>query len=206
MPCHLRHTWFIAALAGTTLGAVGCGDNDDNAKTPDAAPDKGVDGPPGADVNLHPHDKGNAQAGQAVFRMETFGNENFWTDAVKLPQGVVAAGFTPKQALMAGYNVNVDKLDAQTKAAIAAELQTDLSPANAPLLNSPATTVKLINANAVIGVVAVDSNNNGTIDITAGDKVGVACAFCHATPMAPCSSFRTAARSGARSTDRRRIR
>ena len=168
-----NRTWMMFALAGALTG---CGDN---SSPGDDTPDTGADGPAGAEINLHPHEHGNAVAGQAVFRMETFGNENFWTDAVKLPQGIVAAGFTPKQALMAGYSVNIDQLDAATKAAIAAELQTDLSPANAPLLNSPATTLKLINANAVIGVVAVDSNANGTIDIAAGDKVGVSCAFCH---------------------------
>ncbi|MBA3819064.1 MAG: hypothetical protein H0X17_09250 [Deltaproteobacteria bacterium] len=115
-----------------------------------------------------------------MFRLETFGNENFWTDVVKLPQGIVAAGLTPKQALMAGYHVNVEALDAATQQAIAAEVKTDLSPGQAPLLNSPATTIKLINANAVIGVVAVDSSGDGQIDVMAGDKVGVACAFCHA--------------------------
>ncbi len=166
----------IAALTTATLGLLGCGDD---ASPVADGPDPGVDGPPGAEMNKFPHERGNAQAGQAVFRMETFGDENFWTDVVKLPQGIVAAGFTPKQALMAGYSVNIDKLDAPTKMAIGAELQTDLSPTNAPLLNDPATTVKLINANAVIGVVAVDTNNNGTIDIMAGDKVGVSCAFCH---------------------------
>ncbi len=97
---------------------------------------------------MFPHERGDAVAGKAAFRLETFGNENFWTDVVKLPQGIVAAQFTPKQALMAGYHINVDQLDNATKATIAAEVQTDLSPANAPLLNDPATTVKLINANA----------------------------------------------------------
>ncbi len=160
----------VVVLAGAGFAGA-CGDD---GKVP------GADGPQGADVNLHPHQIGNKDAGRAVFRLGTFGNEGFWTDVVKLPQGIVAAGFTPKQALMAGYNVNIDALDGPTQAAVAAELKTDLSPANAPLLNSPATTIKLINANAVIGVVAVDSNGNGTIDVAAGDKVGVACAFCHA--------------------------
>ncbi|MBA3405322.1 MAG: hypothetical protein H0U13_11675, partial [Gemmatimonadaceae bacterium] len=82
------------------LGAVACGDSDrpaggDDGPDPDPDPDLGVDGPPGADVNLHPHDRGNAQAGRDVFRNETFGNENFWTDVVKLPQGITAAAFTP---------------------------------------------------------------------------------------------------------------
>ena len=47
------------------------------------------------------------------------------------------------------------------------------------MLNSPATTIKLINANAVIGFVAKDSNGDGVIDITNGDKTGVICALCH---------------------------
>ncbi len=161
---------FVAMFASATFAGA-CGDD---GTTP------GADGPDGADTNLHPHQVGNKEAGRAVFRMETFGDEGFWTDVVKLPQGIVAAGFTPKQALMAGYSVNIDALDPATQAALGAELKTDLSPANAPLLNSAATTIKLINANAVIGVVARDSNQNGTIDLMAGDKVGVACAFCHA--------------------------
>lgn len=142
--------------------------------------DTGRDGPADASANLHPHMRGDAKAGKDVFRKETFGNEVFWTDVVKLPQGILAAKFTPKQALQAGYNVDIDALDDATKTAVAAELMTDLSPEKAPLLNSVDTTVKLINANAVVGVVAVDSNHDDKIDIAAGDKVGVACAFCHA--------------------------
>ncbi|MCA1585370.1 MAG: hypothetical protein LC791_11600 [Acidobacteria bacterium] len=57
------------------------------------------------------------------------------------------------------------------------ELNTDLSAARAPLLNDPKTTALLVNANAVIGVVAKDTNKDGTIDITTGDKMGVSCAF-----------------------------
>lgn len=139
-------------------------------------------GPKGFETNAFPHDRGNAANGKAVFRSETFGNEGFWTDVVKLPQGLVAAGFTPVMALKAGFNIDVEKLDATTLAAVAKELKTDLSPANAPVLNNPATTVALINANAVVGVVAKDSNGDGKIAVEGGaDKVGVACAMCHAT-------------------------
>ena len=126
------------------------------------------------------HETGNVRAGRDVFRSETFGNEMFWTDAVRLPQGVMAAKFTPIDALKAGYQINVDALDDKTRQTIAAELKTDLSPARAPVLNNPATTAALINANAVIGVVAKDTNKDGKIDVTAGDKMGVACSFCHA--------------------------
>ena len=126
------------------------------------------------------HMTGNAASGQQVFRFETFGNEGFWTDALRLQQGVVAAGVTPIQALRLGLSVDIDALDAATQTALAAELKTDLTPANAPLLNSPATTVALINANAVIGIVAKDTNRDGVIDILKGDKTGASCALCHA--------------------------
>lgn len=125
------------------------------------------------------HATGNPVNGQRVFRFELFGNERFFTDALRLQQGIVAAGVTPVQALQLGLSVDIDALDAATQQVIAAELQTDLSPGNAPVLNDPATTALLINANAVIGVVPKDSNGDGTIDILNGDKTGASCALCH---------------------------
>ena len=125
------------------------------------------------------HATGNAASGKQVFRFETFGNERFWTDAIRLQQGVVAAGVTPLKALQLGLMVDVEALDAATQAAIAIEVKTDLSPAKAPLLNDPATTVKLINANAIIGIVAKDSGNAGSIDILKASKTGATCALCH---------------------------
>src|SRR5471032_991949 len=94
----------------------------------------GVDGPSKTD-NLPPSAQGDPVAGQAVFRFETFGNEGFWTDAIQLQQGLIAAGVTPITALKLGLSIDSDALDAATFAAITAELKTDLSPANAPLLN-----------------------------------------------------------------------
>ncbi len=37
--------------------------------------------------------------GQQVLRFKTFGSEGFWTGAVGLQQGVIAAGVTPIKAL-----------------------------------------------------------------------------------------------------------
>lgn len=126
-----------------------------------------------------PHERGDAAAGRDVFRFETFGNEGFWTDAVRLPKGVKKAKLTPVQALKAGLSVDIDALDSATKQAVAAELQTDLSPKKAPLLNDPKTTMKLLEANAIIGMVAKDSNGDGKINLAKGDKVGASCALCH---------------------------
>ncbi|MDQ3185477.1 MAG: hypothetical protein M3Q16_03240 [Pseudomonadota bacterium] len=113
------------------------------------------------------HQAGNAEAGREVFRFETFGNEGFWTDAIQLPKGMENEKFTPRQALEAGLHVDADAVPADLKKALAVELKTDLSPENAPLLNDPKTTMRLVKANAVIGVVP------------RGDKVGISCAICH---------------------------
>ena len=42
---------------------------------------------------------GNADAGRDVFRNETFGTEGFWTNAVRMPQGMTAAKLTVLDAL-----------------------------------------------------------------------------------------------------------
>ena len=162
-----RGVLFGAIAASVLLAGCG-GDHKDN----------GSDGPVSAEAPVI-HMTGNNANGQQVFRFETFGNERFWTDALRLQQGVIAAGVTPIKALQLGLMVDSQALDAATLAAITAETKTDLSPANAPLLNSPATTVKLINANAIVGIVAKDSANAGTIDITLGSKTGASCALCH---------------------------
>lgn len=168
-------------LAAALLIATGC-HRGRSASSPQRAVAK-TDGPVvDAEVkqkNDPGHQTGDVAAGKMVFRFETFGNEGFWTDAMRLPKGMKEAQFTPLQALKAGLNVDVDALDPAMRAAMAKELSTDLSPRNAPMLNDPKTTVKLVNANAVIGVVAVDTNGDGKLDIEAGDKVGIACAICH---------------------------
>jgi len=125
------------------------------------------------------HQLGNAANGRTVFRFETFGNERFWTDAIRLPAGMVAAGVTPLQVLQLGVQVDIDAVDAATRLALTAELTADPTGRTSATLNNPANTVKLINANAVIGLPAKDTNGDGVIDITRGDKVGATCALCH---------------------------
>lgn len=161
------------------VGVVaGCGGSSGRSGNDNPGGGTGVDGP---DTAVQPvvHETGSVESGKDVFRFELFGTEGFWTDAVRLQQGIVEAGVTPIDALGVGLHVDIDALDTATQQALAAELATDLSPANAPLLNSPATTVALVNANAVIGIVAVDSNNDGVIDVANGDKTGASCALCH---------------------------
>jgi len=122
---------------------------------------------------------GNPASGEQVYQFETFGNERFWTDAVRLPQGMMAAGFTPLDALELGLQVDADALPFAVQLALAQELRTDRSRRRAPLINNSKVMDALIDANAIIGLVAKDSNGDGRIDIRSGDKVGVSCALCH---------------------------
>lgn len=126
------------------------------------------------------HAVGNATSGQQVFRFETFGNEGFWTDAMRLQQGMMATGMTPLRALQLGLMIDSDALDPTLRATFATEGKTDLSAANAPTLNDPAALVRVVNANALIGIAAKDSSGRGSIDIANGSKTGATCALCHA--------------------------
>jgi len=130
-------------------------------------------------VKAMPHGKGNAQRGREVFRFETFGNEGFWTDAMRVPKGMLDKKITPLQLLGTGLIIDADRIDSAMRTTLAKELKSDLSPQKAPMLNDVKTTVKLIEANAVVGLVPKDSNRDGRIDLASGDKVGVSCAICH---------------------------
>ena len=126
-----------------------------------------------------PRQDGSASDGRDVFRFETFGNEGFWTDAVRLPQGMVAAGVTPYQALQLGIQVDMDALDDATKATLTEQLRQDPSGRTSALLNDPKNLAVLVNANAVIGMPVKDSNGDGKMDVGHGDKAGASCALCH---------------------------
>jgi hypothetical protein len=54
---------------------------------------------------------GDTTSGQQVFRFETFGNEGFWTNAIRLPQGMMDKNLTPLQALKLGINFDSDAID-----------------------------------------------------------------------------------------------
>lgn len=136
------------------------------------------DGPAIA-VNPNPHRMGDAAAGREVFRFETFGNEGFWTDALRWLRGIREARITPLKVLAAGMLIDQERVEPALLARLATEARTDLSPQHAPLLNDPATLLRLIEMNALVGVPAKDSNRDGRISLAGGDKAGVSCAICH---------------------------
>ena len=75
--------------------------------------------------------------GKQIFRFDTFGNETFWTDTLRLHE-VIAKAVDPTTALSVGLKVDSDALPPGI-----------LKTAD---LKSPATTVALLKLNAVVGV------------------------------------------------------
>ena len=111
-------------------------------------------------------------AGRRIFRHDTFGDEAFWGDSLKLHQAVqgerfggVGGGLTPHMALALGLKVDVR--------ALPGSLQSDLRHGRVSL-DDPAVTLALLKLDAVVGVKG----------FFAGDRlrsIGITCALCHST-------------------------
>ena len=103
--------------------------------------------------------------GKTIFRFDTFGDETFWTDTLRMHE-VISTSVSPNTALSVGLKVDADALPAAVKAGI---LDQSIK------LTEPATAVTLLKLGAVVGVVGqVDAANNLT-------RVGITCALCHST-------------------------
>ena len=154
----LRRRWIHpATLAFTALaaGAVtsGCGSSE---MTPGGA-DPAAATPPAAE---EPASAALVAEGKQIFRFDTFGDEQLWTDTLRLHE-VVEKNVDPTTALGVGLKVDADALPAGI-----------LDTAD---LKSPATTVALLGMNAVVGLQATVSAD-GRIE-----RLGVTCALCHSS-------------------------
>lgn len=151
-----RFTLFVLALAGSALTACDATDSDRPV------------GPSMPDRQPEPHASRSPKVisqGKTIFRFDTFGDETFWTDTLRMHE-VIRTSVSPATALLVGLKVDADALPAEVKAGIANHTID---------LNSPATTVTLLKLGAVVGVVGeVDASNTLT-------RVGVTCALCHST-------------------------
>ena len=103
--------------------------------------------------------------GKEIFRFDTFGDETFWTDTLRMHE-VIRTSVSPNTALSVGLKVDADALPEAVKTAIQTK---------GVDLNAPATTVTLIKLGAVVGVRG-DVDDNGVLQ-----RVGITCAFCHST-------------------------
>ncbi|MCC6327850.1 MAG: hypothetical protein IT174_04985 [Acidobacteria bacterium] len=113
------------------------------------------------------------EQGRQVFRYDTFGDEAFWGDTIKLHQAIqgeklggVGPGVSPKTALSVGLKVDAEALPPTLVEAIK-KGEVDL--------DDPATTLALLKLNAVVGVKG-NFNDNGRLR-----SMGISCALCHST-------------------------
>ena len=111
--------------------------------------------------------------GEQVFRFDTFGDEAFWGDTLKLHQAIegaklggVGPGVSPKTALAVGLKVDIDALPRNLVE------QIKRGRVN---LDDPAVTLLLLKLNAVVGLTG-NFNSSGTLK-----SVGIQCALCHST-------------------------
>lgn len=112
-------------------------------------------------VSLHAQQRSD---GQNIFRFDTFGDEQLWTDVLQLHRAL--ASVSPAMALSVGLKVDVEALPPAIVSALRAGTVN---------LNDPAVTRQLLSVNAVVGVI-------GRVGSTGAlESVGVTCALCHST-------------------------
>src|SRR2546423_1187824 len=111
--------------------------------------------------------------GRQIFRFDTFGDEAFWADTLKLHQAIagsanggVGPGVSPKTALAVGLKVDMDALPASVVSAV---------KAGQVNLDDPKVTLTLLQLNAVVGVTGHFSSSGQMTSI------GIQCALCHST-------------------------
>jgi hypothetical protein len=114
-----------------------------------------------------------AKQGRQIFRFDTFGDEKFWGDTLKLHKAVAGAdnggvgpGLSPAAALGVGLKVDVDALPPEIQQALARG-EVDL--------DDPAVTLALLKLNAVVGVTGLFDSRGGL------RSMGIQCALCHST-------------------------
>jgi len=123
-------------------------------------------GGPGGDGDRQHQTNGERKHrdGQAIFRYDTFGDEQLWTNVLRMHEPI--ATVDPVTALAVGLKVDIEALPPEIIAALRAG-QVDLTNA--------AVTTELLRLNAVVGVKGkVDESGQLT-------SVGITCALCHST-------------------------
>jgi mono/diheme cytochrome c family protein len=113
------------------------------------------------------------EEGRQTFRYDTFGDEVYWGDTLKLHQAIagealggVGPGLSPNAALALGLKVDSEAIPAD----LAAQIQ-----AGEVNLDDPATTLALFQLNAVVGVTGF-FDEAGSLT-----SVGIQCSLCHST-------------------------
>lgn len=162
------------------FGALSCSDvsGDDTTRLVVATDEAELDELGAAEQAQGKHSNGGESAlvarfqeGRDVFRYETFGDENFWGGRLGLHRAIageanggVGPGVSPATALALGLKVDV--------AALPRSLQRKLRRGQVDL-NDPATTLALIQLNAVVGLTGFFGAGGQM------ESIGIQCALCH---------------------------
>ncbi len=151
--------WMLPLLlAGCGPGAAPePGSTKADGKAPVAATEVGAGNDPAA-----------IATGKRIFRFDTFGDESFWTDQLKMHEVIVKA-VDPKTALSVGLKVDAEALPPEVVSGI---------KDGSISLTSPETTVALLKLDAVVGLKGTVESVDGKDRLT---RVGITCALCHST-------------------------
>ena len=135
----MRHQWPAAVVLAAGLAGWGGGEDASGA---------------GAE---------RVQSGREIFRFDTFGDEQLWTDTLRMHE-VIASAVDPTTALKVGLKVDAARLPPGIL--------------NTVDLKDPATTVALLKLDAVVGLKGTVVRDDGADRLT---RVGITCALCHST-------------------------
>lgn len=126
-----------------------------------------------SDEELDQHVNKMIEEGREIFRFDTFGDEVFWGDTLKLhlaiageKNGGVGPGLSPNQALALGLKVDYGALPKLVVANLTGKTLN---------LDDPAMTLTLLKANAVVGVKGFFDKDDKL------SSIGIQCALCHST-------------------------
>ncbi len=111
-----------------------------------------------------PAEEEGSQSGQNIFRYDTFGDEQLWTDFLRMNDALETV--SPATALSVGLKVDARALPPSVIQQI---------KANEIDLDDPAVTLTLLKLNAVVGVMGKVSDDGHLT------SVGITCALCHST-------------------------
>jgi mono/diheme cytochrome c family protein len=106
--------------------------------------------------------------GRRIFRHDTFGDETFWSDTLRMHE-VIAQAVDPRTALSVGLKVDAEALPA----AVVRGIQD-----GSISLTDTGTTLALLKLDAVVGLKGTIETVNGKDTLT---RVGITCALCHST-------------------------
>jgi hypothetical protein len=161
--------FWVVAFIGVVLAGGGCGESKGGTGQPLQSPDAGT----GDAGPLDPRTQAALEAGQKTFRFDTFGDEAFWGDKLGLHKAIagqanggVGPGVSPMLALSVGLKVDAEAIPAN----VAADIK-----AGKVNLDDPATTLALLQLDAVVGVTGFFNDDKSI------KSIGIQCALCHST-------------------------